>query len=712
MSHITKVYLPAILPVVVFFASCGGGSRAQLPDKTTFQTSAAWRPTLDNRADAVMIYGVSDGSNSLEMRKASWEARGYRTMFMAGIAWGNYGDYFSGKWDGRPHFDEGQVDVAGDTLWHGKGVPYIVPTKNYLAYFKDKVIKRVIDAGIDDIFLEEPEFWAGGGYSESFKREWADFYGTPWQAQDSSPEATYLSNKLKYHLYYRALQEAFTFAKEYGRSLGRDIRCYVPTHSLINYSQWQIVSPEASLASMPCIDGYIAQVWTGTSRVPNYYGGVLKERVFETAYLEYGCMASMTAPTGRRLWFLTDPIEDRPRDWEDFKRNYQATFTAQLMYPQIADYEIMPWPERIYEGLYHISPGSEQKARIPEEFATMMQVMIASLGHMPSGEAASKPYSVLMANSMMFQAFPQHEGYEDPALSNFFGLAMPLLKRGCQAGITHIENLGYTGALKGTEVLLMSYAGMKPMSGEAHIHLADWVRKGGKILYCGADNDPFRNVPEWWNSGDNHYSAPSDHLFELLNIPAGAPSGLYLCGKGSVYVLRKDPKDFVIHEGGEKTLFEALSQLHAPARQSGLLRVDRGPYIVLAALDETSESGSYTLEGCFIDLFDASLPVYERREIFPGERLLLYDVGKAGEAPKILASAGRSYNEEIRANSFSFLSKGPAETKNICRILLPSEPVKIGIDGAKAPFEWHDASHTCLIRFPNSPEGVKVSITW
>ena len=106
-----------------------------------------------------------------------------------------------------------------------------------------------------------------------------------------------MSGKLKYHLYYRALDEAFTYAKEYGRSKGLDVKCYVPTHSLLNYSQWKIVSPEASLASLPCVDGYIAQVWTGTSREPDYFDGICKERVFETAFLEYGCMASMTAPT-------------------------------------------------------------------------------------------------------------------------------------------------------------------------------------------------------------------------------------------------------------------------------------------------------------------------------------------------------------------------------------------------------------------------------
>ena len=152
------------------------------------------------------------------------------------------------------------------------------------------------------------------------RRNGKKYYGFEWRPQHESPENTYLSSKLKYYLYYRALNEVFTFAKEYGKSKGMDVKCYVPTHSLVNYSQWQIVSPEASLASLPCVDGYIAQVWTGTSREPNFFDGRKRERVFETAYLEYGSMESMTAPTGRKMFFLTDPIEDWPRDWADYKK--------------------------------------------------------------------------------------------------------------------------------------------------------------------------------------------------------------------------------------------------------------------------------------------------------------------------------------------------------------------------------------------------------
>ena len=700
--------------------ACAGPVRDSV--KTTFQTGQGWRPTIDNRADAVMVYGVGgnptdkNAPGSVEARLASWREKGYVTHFMTGIAWGNYKDYFTGGWDGDWHLDEGQVRMEGDTIWHGKMVPYIVPTENYLAYFKERHIKRVIDAGVDAIFLEEPEFWAHAGYSEAFKREWKDYYGEPWRPQDESPEATYLSSKLKYHLYYRALDEVCSYAKEYGRSLGREVKCYIPTHSLLNYSMWEIVSPEASLASMDCIDGYIAQVWTGTSRAPDYFDGVCRERVFETAFLEYGCMASMTAPTGRKVWFLTDPIEDATRDWEDFRRNYQATFTAQLMYPQVADYEIMPWPERIYERPYPAGPGSDERIRIPAEFASMMQVMTNALQEMPVSDHqvdGSQGISVLMANSLMFQRFPVHDGYDDPQLSNFFGLAMPLLKRGVPVGITHLENLGYPDALADVRLLLMTYANLKPMDPAAHAHLSDWVRAGGLLIYSATDTDPFQEVREWWNTGENTYAAPADHLFGLLGIEPGAREGVYDCGQGKLCILRHDPKEYVLEAGGDSLLLDAVESLYGPLERKNHFVLDRGPYKIAAALDESVSEDSYVLEGSFIDLFDPALPVLARKEVAPGFQAFLYDLRKAPKAPAILVAASRAYEIHRTAHTFSYVCKAPVETINVTRILLRRKPLSVLVDGQKASdCDWDDTSHTLFLRFPNNPDGVRVEIRW
>ena len=48
----------------------------------------------------------------------------------------------------------------------------------------------------------------------------------------------------------RALQQVFDYVQDYNKKSGRQVRCYVPTHSLLNYTQWQIVSPEGALRSI------------------------------------------------------------------------------------------------------------------------------------------------------------------------------------------------------------------------------------------------------------------------------------------------------------------------------------------------------------------------------------------------------------------------------------------------------------------------------
>ncbi|HWB90314.1 MAG TPA: hypothetical protein VG605_00620, partial [Puia sp.] len=432
------------------FAQSAGPGRGQPLQKTAFQTSSPWIPQIDVRSDMAIVYGTGDRKGlTFEQRLQSWRDHGYQTAFMTGIAWGGYFDYFLGKWDGKNHLGVGQVTQKGDTIWHGHNMPYVVPVASFIDYMKTAVIKRVIDAGITTIFLEEPEFWARAGYSEPFKEEWQKFYGFPWRPQDASPENTYLSSKLKYHLYYEAIRQVSEYAKEYARSKGITVRVFIATHSLVNYSSWKIVSPEASLASLPGIDGYIAQVWTGTAREPTYFEGQEKERVFENAFLEYGSMLSMTAPTGRKLYFLTDPIEDWPRDWADYKKNYQATFTAEILYPGVDDYEVMPWPERIYTRPYKLA-HSDSAVLIPHYYSTQMQVMINVLNTMPLSSnrvSGSGDIGVLMSNSLMFQRFLTHNGYDDPQFSNFYGQTLPLVKRGIPVQTVHMENLSYPATL-------------------------------------------------------------------------------------------------------------------------------------------------------------------------------------------------------------------------------------------------------------------------
>jgi len=697
--------------------------------KTAFQTSSPWMPEIDVRSDIAIVYGINDRPGmTFEQRVKSWRDHDYEVNFMTGIAWGQYYDYFLGKYDGQNHLGVGQVTKKGDTIMHGKNMPYVVPVQSFINYMETDVIKKVIDANISTIFLEEPEFWARAGYSAPFKAEWQKYYGFPWKAQDESAENTYLSSKLKYHLYYDAIKQVSSYAKTYGKSKGMNIRVFIATHSLVNYSSWQIVSPEASLASLPGIDGYIAQVWTGTSREPTFFNGEKKERVFENAFLEYGSMVSMTAPTKRKLFFLTDPIEDRVHEWSDYKRNYQATFTAKLLYPMISDYEVMPWPERIYTHPYPVL-NSNEKILIPNFYSTQMQVMVNALNSMPKSNnkvSGVNGIGVLMSNTLMFQRFPTHNGFEDPQFSNFYGQTLPLVKRGVPVQTVHMENLGYAASLKDIKVLVMSYSNMKPVSADVHKQLAAWVKQGGVLIYCGKDDDPYQSVMEWWDTNSNKFTAPSQHLFKLLGINPTKENQKFKVGKGAVYVLRQNPKEFVMQANNDEKFVGLVKEGYENDAKAGKMLfknsmyVERGPYDVVAVMDENADSKPYVVKGPVIDLFDPQLPVLAEKTINPGEQALLYAVNRVADKkkPQVLAAAARAYDEKIQPGSYSFTVKSPIKTLNSMRVLLPAQPKATTVTNstgqtiADVKSAWDASSNTLYLGFANSPDGIKVDLKW
>jgi hypothetical protein len=686
--------------------------------KTCFQTASEWLPELDLVADAAIIYGVNP---TFAKRSASWRERGYEIQFMTGAAWGGYQDYFEGRFDGQTHFDEGQVNRDGQTIWHGPGVPYVVPTAGFLNYLKE-IIKVAVDSGATTIHLEEPEFWNRAGYSEGFKREWLAFYGTPWQPQHESPAATYQSNKLKHFLYVRALRELIEFTHSYAVSKGRLVKCFVPTHSLLNYSAWKIVSPEASLAHIPGLDGYVGQVWTGTARTPIYYEGVCRERTFEAAYLEYSSLDAMTRPTGKQVYFLTDPIEDDPDySWENYKKNYEDTFVAQLLFPQISQFEVLPWPRRIFLGKYKVE-NRDSAEPIPADYATEILVLINSLNQMQQTQIkfpGTHGIAVVQSNSLMFQSFPEHADYQDPRLSNFYGMALPLVKHGIPVQLVQLEHLEQPGTLENVQVLLLSYANMKPLKPEYHRALAEWVRRGGRLIYLGRDDDPFQRVPEWWNS-NNHYPAPSAHLFEALGLSAvnfGQPVPVE---KGAVLILRQNPAEFVLEPRGAE-LRKWVAKMVALDGSANLdernyFHLTRGPYEIIAVLDESISEQAYEIRGNFIDLFDSALPVIQQKIVHPGERVLLYNLDARVEATSMVpAAASRVVEEKFGENLASLTLRGPAATNGIAKIKLPRKPTRISIknnlgDEVGQTAEWLEQFKLLAIKYPNLPEGIRVTI--
>ena len=307
------------------------------------------------------------------------------------------------------------------------------------------------------------------------------------------------------------------------------------------------------------------------------------------------------------------------------------------------------------------------------------------------------------------------EGYVDPQLSNFFGLSLPLLKRGVPVSITHLENTGYADTWKDVKVLLMTYSNMKPLDPKAHQDLADWVKNGGVIVYCGRDNDPYQRVLEWWNQNGNTYTAPSQHLFQLMQMPQKAEEGVYTYGKGRVYVVRQDPKEFVMQEANDHSLLSVIEKAYGKLEYKNHFYLERGPYTLAAVVDEDAVSSEpLQLNGSYIDLFDPKLPCLKQKTVNPGEQAFLFNIHAVSQKnrPQVLASASRQSDEVIGKRTYSFIAKSPAETDNVMRILLPKKLKEIQVSANQFTSEWDADTHTLLLQFENNPEGVQVKIEW
>lgn len=682
-------------------------------ERTCFQTSSGYRDSIDLQTDVAIVYGID---KKLPDRIKSWQAKGYRTHVMTGVSWGEYQDYLYGRYDGINHEDEAQVRQDGEKVGHGGDVYYMCPGINY-GKFLSVGVQRALDAGAEAIHLEEPEFWVKSGYEEGFKREWKDYYHEAWQAPHESPDAQWRASKLKYYLYRRALQQVFDHVHEFNAKTGKQVKCYVPTHSLINYAQWSIVSPESSLARLQGCDGYIAQVWTGTSRTENVYQGKKKDRTFEAAFLEYGAMQNMVRATGRRVWFLNDPIEDNPGyDWNDYRVHWESTLTASLLQPEVNHYEVMPWPERIFEGTY--PQGRPNAQPLPKSYGTELLNVCDALGDIDttpvSWEAGTSGVGVVISDSLMFQR--SGPGSSDGDLSHVFGLTMPLVKRGLPVQPIQLENMGIDGYLKGVHTLVMTYQGMKPLTREIHTSVADWVKHGGTLIFVDDDTDKFNAVRDWWNAAPLSYKTPREDLFLKLGVGADELDGTYPVGRGKLVVLRQNPVhvayDAALSNQYVETVSAAVKANHKEWKEVNHLILRRGRYVVAAGLDESISAEPYTLKGNYVDLFDPALAVRTEVNVVPGTRHFLLDLSKiSGKTNKVLVGSCRPRLTTQTGQALTVDVEGPANTNAVVLMKVKSKPTTVKLGDQAVDWKFDNDRNLLWVNFGNEPKKRTLTIS-
>lgn len=690
-------------------------------ERTSFQTAQPWSPMGNLRSDVAMVYGIG---NNLAERVKSWRDRGYRVHLMTGVSWGEYQDYLYGRFDGTNHVDNAQTDRNGKVISHGGDVYYMCPAENF-GHYLSVGVQRGLDAGVEAVHLEEPEFWARAGYSEGFKREWQTFYKEPWQAPHTSVDAQWRASKLKYFLYRRALQQVFDHVQTYNKRTGKKVRCYVPTHSMINYAHWRIVSPQSSLAKLEGCDGYIAQVWTGTARTPNNFRGKRKERTFETAFLEYGAMQNLVRATGRQVWYLNDPVEDNPRyDWEDYRTNWESTLTASLLQPDVWRYEVAPWPERVFGGKYPSNAPREQRKAIPPAYATELQVVMNALNDMNQKEvrwdSGTQMIGVLISDSLMFQR--EQPTPSDPHMSHLYGLALPLLKRGMPVTPVQLENVALPGFLDDQRVLLLTYEGQKPMTADVHAPIANWVKQGGVLVMVDKDNDPYNRVREWWNDEGKTDGIPRRHLFQALGIKDAdfrEPAQMLRVGKGTVVWVQESPVSFALSAESDARLAGILKKAAGKAglawKETNYLAMRRGPYLIGAGLDESVEGASRGFKGRFVNLFDPELKVQRTVTLTPSARVFLLDLDavKKSSEPRMLASACKALPANAAEGAVAWTVEGVGKTLAVVLIATEKAPRSVQLEGqALTDYTFNQADGLLHVRFPNEARPRELMVTF
>jgi len=613
---------------------------------TGFQEAAHYRPEINLQTDFVMVYGVD---KSMPERVAKWREKGYVIHLMTGVAWGGYLDYLSGEYDAEKrgeipvdakrnsdavwhheeptiypenHLDEAQRNSDGTEIVHGRWTPYMCPTTDFADYLTEK-LRVAVDAGVEAIHLEEPEFWVGGGYSEAFKREWRIFYGEDWVSPDSDPDNQFKASRLKAYLYRRMLDRLCGSLKTYSmRKYGRALRFYVPTHSLINYSHWKIVSPESGLIDLPSVDGYIAQIWTGTSRTSNMLRGVAAERTFYTAYLEYGVMQELVRGTDKKMWFLHDPIEDNPRyGWEDYVENYRKTLIASLLHKGVASFEVCPWPSRVWGGSY--PRGAEDAKPMPEGYSTELGIIYNVLRDLEAEQdKASDNIGILMSDTAMYQrldfgrseenaaggvAFSAASVEQNNLFSNFYGAALPLVDAGLELRPVQLDNVTrYDDYLKDFKTLILSYEFCKPEHASIHTALAQWVQDGGQLIYVGDDSDVYNSVGGFWSSA----GTAREHLFNAV-------------GKENLTHFDHAPADIAASGKLSDKYVEFVRGIH-PFEDNKYFSATRGAYVVAATVD----GGSWSAKGRLVNLFDPNISIVDEWSIAENATALLLDLDK------------------------------------------------------------------------------------
>ena len=668
------------------------------------QEEAQYNSNLNIPSDSVMAYvrGAWQVSSSLgSWAKAAPKGKTIDCMIAINRSFGE--EYYKAYPDRAQGRKDSQTRKDGSRIIHGADGDYMVPTDNFIEY-KWSIIEEILKYNVSYIAFEEPEMWQASGYSEGFKEEWKKYYGTDWEDQESSPEAKYKSSRLKVYLFEKAIK---TLADRI-HAEKPEVKIVLASHGTLNYTAWGIVSSIGTLANLDCIDGIIGQTWSDTIKRKMKYDGASYTDGFTEAYAEFTGYGDLVSGD-KWLFALSDAAADGADGWDDHKKWYERTVTAQMMFTDINRYEFI-WPSRAYSGA-------------PKEYR-MMQLNVITA----QNELAGKASELYAGTQGIYAAYSDTASWQfgssamphSTAATGMESLTVPLIRKGIPVKGVSLEQVRSAEDLKDVKLLILSYDCMKPQTEQVNTAIAEWVKNGGQLLYLGG-RDGFEDINgTWW--GDKN-TTPLKDLMEKLSIGDvkisqsvksdgaltwGGPSGyvqsanglnmteklagfsvkfegansILSCGGESVGITSKSGKGNVTVIGLSSSFYSdvaggaglmrelteyALSLADIQYLETNSMVVRRGDYVIAQGLE-----GETVLKGKYIDIFDKDLTVYTDPVIGENVSAMYKDVSKyfTGQTPKLTHVGGLCSDLEEEAGSTKFTNEVPNNTRVSIRIAL------------------------------------------
>ncbi len=718
--------------------------------RTTFQSNMGYSDLFAIDTDAVMVYATSSGTF------LGWYENGDFVVDMM-LAINRADQSYLGL--DPANYEDIQMNASGKYIAHGMGDGdgsyYMVPSENWIEFAWAKMIRPMIEAcHPQTIAMEEPEMWLSSGYSEAFKREWEAYYGEPWQAPNSSAEATLKSNLLKTYLFERIITVLSTRIKD----LCPSTQVYIATHSTLNYTLWSIDAGLNHYVATGLIDGVIGQTWTDTTGSAFPYSGKSVVDHFTAAYLDY--ISYVGSCEGTSFYALADPMADSGTLTEDDCRYaYRQAVAASLLVPEIHRFEVLPWVQRAY-------------ANVSAEYRTVQAQIYEVLNGISGKEvelrAGTPNITYLVSDSLSWMN--TGKGYTMSTTDSLFGVCAPLVRDGIPLKMKAMDQLTSADDLKNSSVVIASFDSSVPLTATVNKALSDYVKEGGTLLLINGSN-------QYWDISDYFFwkedGSPLNNLLSQMGLDkiragkltetnpelksgireiqqtikgvrmqgsaksftlsfTGASTPILTAGKDTVGFDEKVGKGHFIcvgipsaccatgTEAGQNFVRAltayVLDYTDYDYLSTNLMVADRGIYTIAHAFRENDK-----LKGTYIDLFSESLDVLVDPVVPKEDSLILRDVTDFDlSVPRLAFTSGELISEVSEsAAKMTYKIRSASNTVISNRILLPAGkyPTEVRVERGGKEADVYDyvydkATSSCFFRFEGNVEENEITVTF